>query len=230
MITNCPNLSGSRPTQGSRQVPRQAGAATVALILTFSILIVGFAVLYTTRLGATGAQASSLQDAADAAALAGAQQIVSDAPGQVVASIQSGNPWSGGLGQLAASEFASRNGATLVHYQYFPGSDRIEVTVRSNAVLETGSREEARATARLGINIGPCSIPPAPTPTPVPTFSPSPGASPTPTPSPTPTSYTTNATCGGLIVPVRMTPGTGVPLLLISAADIKAHFTPALAE
>lgn len=222
--------NGVAARRGTISACRERGAATLSLILTLCILVVAFAVFYTTRIGKFGAQESTLQTAADAAALAGAQEIVSQAPGQVVSSIRTGSGFAGTLGQSAASEFAQRNGATLIRYRYLAASDRIEVTVRSQNALVSGARESATASAQVGLRLQACVVGPAPSPSPSTPASPStPGGSPSPRPTtPPPTSYDTMADCGDLRVPVTMPTGAGAPVLKITAAELKGRFTPAL--
>lgn len=195
----------------------------------FTLMVLAFSLLYTARISTATVQTSRLQDAADAAALAGAQQIVSQMPGQIVSSIRTGDLLPGALGQPAASDFAMRNGANVVEYRYYPQADRVEVRVRSQEVLATGDHEYARATAQVGLHINKCVVSGPPTPTTPTVSTPSPGApSPTSTPS-APTTYDSVAVCGELQVPVTMPiTTTGSPVLQISAAALKSRFTSAL--
>lgn len=216
----------------------EAGQATTAIIIIVALALMALGFAYTGRLAKAEDQGSRIQAAADAAALAGAQSIVTEVPGRIVSAMNSGKLLPSGLGQGAASEFAARNAASIISYTYNPASDRIEVRVRSNAVSERGQREVATATARIGLRIGVCKLPPPPkTPTPPPTTPPPPlppGATPTPTPSPKPTtppptSFSGTATCGDLSMPVTLgIPSGKVTSLKISAAALKDRFTPAL--
>lgn len=128
----------------------------MAIVVVVSLLLLAFAMAVGVRLSKATDQASGLQGAADAAALAGAQSIVTDAPGQIVSALVNGNVIPGNLGQPAAQDFASRNDTTVVSYSYSPSQDRIRVTVRSNEVMESGNREERSAAAKVGMPFTAC--------------------------------------------------------------------------
>ena len=213
----------------ARSARREGGQAATALIIVFSLFLLGFGFLYVFRLAKAGDEAAGLQTAADAAALAGAQSIVKEMPGAILAAIEHRSGLPGGMGQAAASEFALRNDASLVSYSYYPAAEKIEVRVRSRKPLETGHYEYATATSRVGVRIGACTVPAKPKPTPPPP-PPSPLPTPTPTPSPAPPEpWKTVAKCGDLRVPVTMPPGgTGRPTLAVTEEKLKAWFTPAL--
>lgn len=221
-------VKGRRVERANRL--RERGQATTSIVLVFSLLLLGLGFVYTFRVAKIQDQAGGLTTAADAAALAGAQSIVSDIPGHLVAAMNSGKPLAGNLGLPAAQEFASRNGAQIVYYRYFPAEDRVDVRVRSTTVLETGKQEEATASARVGVSIAACSLPKAPSPTPKPAPSATPTASPAPPPPPPPTSYDGMATCGDLKLPVKVSTTTGDVTLKISASALKAMFKPALTK
>jgi len=92
--------------------------------------------------------------------------------------------------------------------------DRIEVTVRSQAVLESGRREDASAVAELGLRLGPCVLPDAPEPPepePTPTPTPSSTSTPTPTPTPTPDDVVKKGRCGDVEFDVTFPGGGGPP-------------------
>lgn len=200
-----------------------------AVLVTVSLLLLAMTFLVLTRFDKATDQAGTLQTAADSSALAAAQQIAKDAPGELVRSLLDGQGPSCGMGQGAAGDFAGRGGASLVSYCYYPGSDRIEVTVRSNQVLESGRREERSAVARTGMRLAPCSIPAAPTPTPTPTpATPSPSTSGTasPTTPPPPPDVDAQARCGDLTIPITF-PGDGGALIPHLGA-ISWHFEPRL--
>lgn len=139
--------------------------ALVTMLLT-ALLVLSLGVVYFVQYAKAEDEAGSIQNAADAAALAGAQSVAKDSLGAIVSAIRNGHGLSCGLGQEAAADFADRNDTTLVSYCYYPNRDRIDVTVRSNFVTESGRREERKAHARLGKKLGPCKIPDRPTPTP----------------------------------------------------------------
>lgn len=141
---------------------RERGAASMTLLVVVAVLLLAFAMMVSVRLATAADEASELQGAADAAALAGAQSIIQDAPGEIVSALVSGNsiPWD--LGQARAQSFADRNDATLRRYEYDPLADRVRVTVRSRERLESGEREERSAVAKLGISVNSCDRPDEP--------------------------------------------------------------------
>ena len=121
----------------------EAGQAAMWLILTMAFLLVALGTTAYSRLVSATDEVSSLQTAADAAALAGAQAIARDAPQAIKDAVRNGGGIPCGLGRSEAQAFAARNGATVTGYCYYPVQDRIEVTVRSQAVLESGRQESA---------------------------------------------------------------------------------------
>ena len=194
----------TKGTPGDSGHEAEAGAAALSIIVVGAVLLLAFSVVVGARLSTATAQASGLQAAADAAALAGAQSIANDAPGQIVSALVGGQVIPGTLGRAKAADFAIRNDATLVSYSYSPSEDRIRVTVRSKDVLESGSREERSAQAKLGMPFVACDPSEEPeTPIPAPTPSPSPSPSPSTSPSPPPPVDDVSDTleCGGLDIP-----------------------------
>lgn len=160
---------------------------TVGSVLT---LAAGF--LYLARVAPAVGQADQLQTSADAAALAGAQAVSKDFEDHFVRFVVHDFQLpSCGVGSRAAQDFAHRNDATVVSYCYYPVSDEVRVTIRSNAVLESGRHEERSAAARIGFAFAGCSVErptwETPTPTPRPLApAPTPGATPSPPPPPPP--------------------------------------------
>lgn len=216
----------------------------MSIIVVVAILLLAFAMLFGVRLSKATDEASGLQAAADAAALAGAQSVVTDAPGQIVSALVSGQSIPGGLGQSAASDFANRNDSTLVSYSYSPVQDRVRVTVRSQDSLESGEREERSAAAKLGMALGPCDVPDTPAPpststTTSPSSSPSGSSSSSPSttpPAPPPVDDIGDAIqCGGLELPVLWEwsedDGWGLGFQNVNADVIKdLGLEPALAD
>lgn len=190
----------------------ERGQVAMWLILVVSAGLLALGVSAYSRLITSTDQISSLQTAADSAALAGAQSIAKDAPDAIKAAVTGGGSLPCGLGQNAAQSFASRNGTSVTSYCYRPIQDRVEVTVRSKDVLESGQRESTTAVAELGLKLGPCTLPdppeepeePEPTPTPTGT------ATPTPTPTPTPDDVVKKGRCGDIEFDVIF-PGSGGP-------------------
>ena len=193
---------------------REQGQAARWLVLTVAFLLVALGVTAYSRLVSATDEVSGLQTAADAAALAGAQAIARDAPQAIKDAVRDGGGIPCGLGRGEAQSFAARNGATVTSYCYYPVQDRIEVTVRSQAVLESGRREDASAVAELGLRLGPCVLPDAPEPPepePTPTPTPSSTSTPTPTPTPTPDDVVKKGRCGDVEFDVTFPGGGGPP-------------------
>ncbi|MBL8931207.1 MAG: hypothetical protein JNL54_13885 [Kineosporiaceae bacterium] len=198
-------------------------AAWLTLVVAGGLLALG--VTSFSRLARAEDQAGSIQTSADAAALAGAQLIGKEAPVHLVELLESHRLWPEcGWGQGAADDFAARNGSDVVSYCFYPGSGRVEVTVRSRAVAESGRREQATAFARLGVRLGPCLMPTLPTPTPTPPGGPPPG------PTPTPPDVEDEAHCGDVTIPVTI-PGDGSdPVFHWDAAHFAGLFEPRLTD
>ena len=193
---------------------REQGQAAMWLVLTVAFLLVALGVTAYSRLVSATDEVSGLQTAADAAALAGAQAIARDAPQAIKDAVRDGGGSPCGLGRGEAQSFAARNGATVTSYCYYPVQDRIEVTVRSQSVLESGRREDASAVAELGLRLGPCVLPDAPEPPepePTPTPTPSSTSTPTPTPTPTPDDVVKKGRCGDVEFDVTFPGGGGPP-------------------
>lgn len=194
----------------------EGGQAAMWFILTMAFLFVALGVTAYSRLVSATDEVSSLQTAADAAALAGAQAIARDAPQAIKDAVRNGGGIPCGLGRGEAQAFAARNGANVTGYCYYPVQDRIEVTVRSQAVLESGRQENASAVSELDLRLGPCVLPdapepPEPEPTPTPTPSASSTTTPTPTPTPTPQDVVKKGRCGEVEFDVTFPGGGGPP-------------------
>ena len=198
--------------QGRHRACRaESGQVAMWLILVVAAGLIGLGATAYSRLISATDQVSGLQTAADSAALAGAQSIVRDAPQAIKDAVLNGGGLPCGLGRTAAQNFASRNGAEVTGYCYYPVQDRVEVTVRSTKVLESGQRESTDAVAELGLKLGPCTLPDAPeAPTPTPTPTPTGTATPTPTPTPTPDDVVKKGHCGDIEFDVIF-PGSGGP-------------------
>lgn len=147
-------------------------------------------------------QRSRAQNAADAAALAGAQGVVEDLEDKLTsplpALVSLDEPSSldrafygvftstSLFGRSSADRLAASNGAQVTSYSYDWSQDRVEVRVRINDRLEGGEQSQASAAAEVGMRFGRCHFVDLPTPTPTPTPSPSPSRSvASPEPSPT---------------------------------------------
>jgi hypothetical protein len=212
------------------------GQITTALVIVGTVLVFALA-LAGSKLGQATDQKGDVQTAADAAALAGAQQIAHDAPGLVLKAVLSktsgppadnppaDNPpadntaeFDCGTGRDSASRFATQNGARLTDYCYYPGTDTVSVTVQSLTNSVSGSPAMATAQARVGVALGDCDFPSPqtsePTPTPTATFSSTPSGSPPDVPG--------TVRCGDMDIPVVAQGGS----VRIDLTD--ADFTPAL--
>lgn len=202
------------------------GQITTALVLVGTVLVVAFGA-YVTKLGQATDQVSHVQTAADAAALAAAQQIRNDVPALLLAAVLGGDttPFNCGLGAGAASDFANRSGAQVVQYCYYAESDTVQVSVAGLSDSVSGSPAKAKAESRVGLGLGPCVVPEAPTPASAPPSPPSPAPT---TPPPPPPDVSGEVRCGDLRVPVVIAGVSGVIRIGLSDSEIRDLFTPAL--
>lgn len=193
----------------SRVPRREEGQAVTAVAVVVVLLLVAAALGIVFRFGKVTSEVSKIQSGADAAALAGAQQVVDEAYGKIVASLRSRRShWACGDGQARARAFAARNATELTRYCYYPLADRVEVTVRSAFVTETGRRESESAVAETGRHLDACIVLTIPG---------------------TTTGYETTATCGDVIVRVYVDTSGNVTLLT-TRAEIKRMFRVTLRE
>jgi len=210
---------------------RDRGQITTALVIVGTVIVVALGVA-ASKLGQATDQKSLVQNAADASALAAAQQIRADAPGQIrEAILRGGGGFGCDLGEGAASDFANRSLANLVQYCYDAERDSVEVGVQSQANSASGVPAVATATASLGLRLGPCSVPPTPTPTPTstPTTAPPTGPAPPAGPAPPPPSPPTGEVrCGDLVIPIVFDSGTGEITIDLSDSEVRARLAPAL--
>jgi hypothetical protein len=213
------------------------GQITTALVIVGTVLVVALGLLVT-RLGQATDQKSQVQTAADAAALAGAQQIRHDAPIEILRAIRARErgDFGCGMGREKASELANRGGASLVQYCYSPGDDTVSVLVDSLANSASGSPAKAGAVSRVGLALGFCTVPapPPPPPPPSPTQTPTPPPTPTPTPTPTltqtpPPDVADVVQCGAVLIPIVFDGASGDLRIGLSVSEIRDLFpTPAL--
>ena len=190
---------------------REDGQAVTAVAIVAVLILVAAALGIVFRTGKVTSEVSKIQSGADAAALAGAQQVREDAHGRIVSSLHSRVPrsfWTCGDGQGRAQSFAGRNDTDLTTYCYYPLADRVEATVRSDFVTETGSRESASAVAETGRRLGPCIVVAVPGST---------------------TGYETTADCGDIVVRVYVDT-TGNVTLLTTPSELKRMFRVTLRE
>jgi uncharacterized membrane protein len=195
-----------------------SGQITTAVVVV-GIVIVVWLGLVVAKFGQAIDEKSHFQTAADAAALAGAQQIVKEIPGLVRTSIGGSglghflSDGCSGQGLEAARGFAVTAGAEVKQYCYDSRNDTVLVAVEGKAdSVVTGSpaKTTATATAQVGLILGDCQLPVTPGPTGTPT---------TPPPS--------DILCGNL--PIRMGPGpTGGDIVDMTDSEILGLFNPRL--
>lgn len=183
------------------------GIATSGVLITVfvAVLAVVFVALLPLLRGTE--QAARTQTSADAAALAGAedvrQGVLDDLAEVTLWTVVGSHPtygeWTPGaglpvmIGYGAAHEYARDNGAQVApsDYHYEPLDGTVWVRSRLQEQAPGGGRAMSEATASTGLQVSDCRLtasrselpPPSPSPSPTPT----PTASPSPTPSPTPT-------------------------------------------
>lgn len=184
---------------------REEGQAVTAVAVTTMLLVMGAALWMIYPFGRGESELSKLKSATDAAALAGAQSVVSEAWTNVEVSLNSkAIAWFCGDGQSRAHEFAQKNDATVTSYCYFPLADRVEVDAKTDYVTATKKVESAHSVARLGRRLGPC-LPDEPL-------------------EPTAAGYEAMATCGEVHVRIFVPPSTHPLKLLTTPEELKAMF------
>lgn len=138
------------------------GQVAIALVLLMVFLLLAASVKILMPLGRAADLSERSRTAADAAALAGMQDVRDELVTRLSLPLPNKaavSDWvSCGSGGGRASDLAARNDATLVAYCYAPGPDRVSVQVRGRTGLpEAGTaRPEAEATAQLGLRWGSC--------------------------------------------------------------------------
>ncbi|MCE0534300.1 hypothetical protein LWF15_02145 [Kineosporia rhizophila] len=156
-----------RTAAGGRR-PDDSGQLTIGLVTVVMVGLLFLAVSYFLPLGEATDQKASSRAAADAAALAAAEQIQNDLASAVLDAVDQArtvedlpgvlDSLTGGFGREQAGEYADRNGADLVGYQYTRASGRIWAQVRHRQPASTGDRAQSSATAELGIRLGACRL------------------------------------------------------------------------
>jgi hypothetical protein len=184
------------------------GQITTAFVMVGTVMVLALG-MWAAKLGQATDQKSHVQIAADAAALAGAQQIKKDAPGQILAAITAGGvgDFNCDLGQAAATDFAIRAGASVLTYCYSSGTGIVTVSVASLTNSVSGKPAIAHAKARVGPSLANCVLP---KPKPV-----------------VPPDTTDTAVCGSQDIPIVIH-GDGSPITIVPGFDIGGLFTPAL--
>jgi len=193
-----------RRTHGCRRrIARdEHGQVATGLIICAALALVAIAFWVMVPIGSAVNQKSDTQNAADAAALAGAdnviEHVVDDIRTLPVGPFQPSTFFCG-LGASDAQQLAHRNGAHTVSYCYDWRTDRATVEVEADKALSGGQRSKAKAVAQTGVPWGSCHFTDLPTPTPTPTPSPSsPSSSPLPSSSAPP--QPVHLVCGGVTI------------------------------
>lgn len=139
---------------------RDSGAATTTILVVGMVLVLSLLFMLILPLTRGADQASQSQNAADAAALAGAKEIKRT----VLDGLASGNllvltgPWAS-RGSTEASNYATRNGASLIQYSYDAYTDEVRAHIRfDTAGVEGTARVERPAVAELGVALMQCEI------------------------------------------------------------------------
>jgi hypothetical protein len=209
----------------------ERGQITTAVVMVGIVMTaaIGVAVL---KLGEATDEKSQVQNAADAAALAGARQIRDEASEMILGFIEGGRyvrPVCT-MGSEAALEYAIRAGATLTGYCYYPELDTVEVDVQSSVPGGvSGAPAKATATARLGLALRDCSALPdkAQQTTATPTTATPTTATPTTTQTPPPGDRPFTVQCGDVKIPITLNGASNLPERL-DVTVISELFTPAL--
>lgn len=181
----------------------------MSLILVTSVAVVAILLVALIPLLSGTEQKSRSQTAADAAALAGAKDS-RDYYLDILESVDiddihvsGSNPLRGtwtpevlpqpARGYGEASEYAVRNGGSLVpgNYSFDSHSGEVDVRLELRQGAPGGGNMQAAARAEVGATLSGCVLVAErrerPTPSPTPTPTPTPSATPTPSPTPTPT-------------------------------------------
>ena len=163
----------------------------MGLVVCAVLALVALLVYVLVPTSAATDQRSRAQNAADAAALAGAGGVLDDLEARL------GEPLPGLLalddprsafddafaalfdasaafGSAAADRLAAANGAHVTFYRYDWLADRVEVRVQMDDRLQGGEQSQAESAARLGTRFGRCRFADLPTPSPTPTVTPTP--------------------------------------------------------
>ncbi|MFC6708043.1 pilus assembly protein TadG-related protein [Flexivirga alba] len=187
-----------------RKVDDDSGQVATGLIICSVLALIAVTFWVMLPIGSAVNQKSGTQNAADAAALAGADNVI-DHVVDDIATLPVGpfepHTFFCGLGATDARTLAQNNGAHLTSYCYDWQSDEATVQVASNQALSGGQHSKAKAVAKTGVPWGDCHFTGLPEPTLTPT--PSPSSSST-SPAPSPTSSTPSEpvqlVCGGTTI------------------------------
>ncbi|MBT0772640.1 hypothetical protein KIH74_27095 [Kineosporia sp. J2-2] len=159
-----------------RRHPDDSGQIALGLMLLVTVLLLVLAVRVFVPFGQATDQKASSRGAADAAALAAAEQIQDDLADALLEAIDAArtaddllgvmDALDAGFGRQAASEYADHNDADLIGYRYSRSDGRVWAEVRYREAAQNGDRAESDAVADLGLDLGPCVLPDEPSATP----------------------------------------------------------------
>ncbi|WP_159066846.1 hypothetical protein [Cellulomonas timonensis] len=137
------------------------GLATSAVLVVVAVGVVALLFLAVLPLLQGTDQAGRTQTAADAAALAGAEEVrkvALDHVGDVVLGATTyGSLLGPARGHTQASDYATRNGGELVGYAQDPWRDEVEVRTWLREQMPDGQRAERDAVAALGVALARCA-------------------------------------------------------------------------
>ncbi|MGN6415702.1 pilus assembly protein TadG-related protein [Flexivirga sp.] len=181
----------------------ESGQVATGLIICSVLALVAVTFWVMLPIGSAVNQKSATQNAADAAALAGAGTVI-DHVVEDLATLPVGpfepQTFSCGLGESEARRLATDNGSRVTSYCYDWRSDRATVDVASIAALSGGQHSKAKAVARTGVLWGACHFDDLPTSRPSPTPTPSSSASSSPSPSSSAPAEPVRLVCGGMTI------------------------------
>jgi hypothetical protein len=159
-----------------RRRPRDDdGQMAAAMVIFLGMTVLAFFVVALVPVGAATNERSRSQTAADAAALAGAEEIrtqwvnVSTFPGVLTYPLVPLPPVTPASGAAAATGYAAQNGSHVLEYRANPASGRVYAKVESNsAAYPEHGRSVSEATAEMDADFLGCRwddpVPPPPVP------------------------------------------------------------------
>lgn len=147
---------------GGRRCRDERGLVVTAVVLMAIVGFTAVAVAVVAPLGQATDEASQAENAADAAALAGAtgvrKALLAALPGWRFDDLDDlGRSAGCTVGRPGAADFAARNAARLTSYCYEARSGRVEVEVEMVATGVEGAPARAEAAASLGLDLSSCS-------------------------------------------------------------------------
>lgn len=199
-------------TSTTRRLPRGAGddsgQVATGLIICAVLALIAITFWVMLPIGSAVNQKSGAQNAADAAALAGADDVIDHVVDDLTTlPVEPFAPdtFFCGLGESDARKLAQANGAHVTSYCYDWHRDEATVHVATNKALPGGQHSRAKAVARTGVPWGDCHFVglPSSSPTAPPSPKPSPStssSSPAPTPSGSAPAKPVQLVCGATTI------------------------------